>query len=162
MRFKQVTAALCAAVLTITASGMVYAETDTSQGAVELMSEKVYIENPLGRWSFGDVAGNNQYLNCWLNTDSGSGGNGPGEGGASWWTGNDTLMLGGQRSKVWMNFGEPVSGGENFIVIEPVSFAYFQKHLLRRFKSLSASRVKSLFKRRKICMTYSDKRRSLS
>ena len=70
---------------------------------------KYYMNTQFERWSWNDGSYKN-ILNCWYNTDvykkdeSGNITSGPGVGGASFWTGNNTTMLGGQQSKVWRYF----------------------------------------------------------
>ena len=99
------------------------------EGALDSKTgNKVYLDNPLGQWAFNNVK-DGDIFNAWCNTNKPGHTStnketgvvthdGPGEGGASMWTGNDTLMLGGQQTKVIKYFdgGAAIPGDKSFIV----------------------------------------------
>ena len=93
------------------------------EGALDSEGNKVYLNDPLGRWSFANVK-EGEMVNAWQNTnlpghihENGTP-DGPGQASASMWTGNDTLMLGGQQSKVIKYFdgGAAIPGDKSFVV----------------------------------------------
>lgn len=95
------------------------------EGALDSKTgDKVYLNDALGRWAFTNVKDGDIFY-AWCNTNlpnstdkDGNKLSGPGEGGASMWTGNDTLMLGGQQSKVikYFNGGAAIPGDKSFVV----------------------------------------------
>ena len=78
----------------------------------------------LHQWIWNNDGSYNNIINCWYNTSgynrdsSGNITSGPGVGGASFWTGNNTTMLGGQQTKVWKYFekGAKIDKNTSFIV----------------------------------------------
>lgn len=86
----------------------------------------------LHQWIWNNDGSYNNILNCWYNTsgyskdargnivknEDGTVKSGPGTGSASFWTGNNTTMLGGQKTKVWKYFekGAKIDKNTSFIV----------------------------------------------
>ncbi len=78
----------------------------------------------LHQWIWNNDGSYNNILNCWYNTsgysknEDGTVKSGPGAGDASFWTGNNTTMLGGQKTKVWKYFekGAKIDKNTSFIV----------------------------------------------
>lgn len=78
----------------------------------------------LHQWIWNNDGSYNNILNCWYNTsgysknEDGTVKSGPGAGNASFWTGNNTTMLGGQKTKVWKYFekGAKIDKNTSFIV----------------------------------------------